>query len=188
MMKKILLFASGSGTNVENIIRYFQDQNTAEIAAVFCNNPNAKVLERSKSLNVATYVFSKEALHSGVVLDKIKSYEPDLIVLAGFLLQFPTRIIQEFPNTVNIHPALLPKYGGKGMYGMNVHRTVLENKEAETGITIHYVTANYDEGQIIFQKTTSIEKCSTPEEVADKVHQLEQEYFPQVIAQLLQKL
>ena len=188
MMKKILLFASGSGTNVENIIRYFQQTKTAEIAAVFCNNTKAKVLERAESMYVPAFVFSKEDLNSTVVLEKLKAYNPDLIVLAGFLLQFPVTIIREFPNTINIHPALLPKYGGKGMYGMNVHRAVLENNEAETGISIHYVTENYDEGAIIFQKTTSVENCKSPEEVATKIHQLEQDNFPQVIEQLLQKI
>lgn len=188
MMKKILLFASGSGTNAENIIRYFQEKNDAEIVAVFCNNSKAKVLERAENLTVPTYVFSKEALYSDVVLEKVKSYQPDLIVLAGFLLQFPTCIIKEFPNIINIHPALLPKYGGKGMYGMNVHRAVLENKEVETGITIHFVTENYDEGEIVFQKTVSVENCSSAEEVADKIHKLEQDNFPQVIEQLLQKI
>ena len=188
MMRKILLFASGSGTNVENIIRYFQQTKTAEITAVFCNNPNAKVLERAESLHVPTYVFSKEDLNSAVVLEKLSEYKPDLIVLAGFLLQFPIAIIRAFPNIINIHPALLPKYGGKGMYGMNVHRAVLENNESETGITIHYVTENYDEGAIIFQKTTSIENCKSPEEVAVKIHQLEQDNFPQAIEELLQKI
>ena len=184
-MKKILLFASGSGTNVENIIRYFQQTKSAEIAAVFCNNPNAKVLDRAENLNVATYVFSKEALNSDVVFEKVKSYQPDLIVLAGFLLQFPTSIIKEFPNTINIHPALLPKYGGKGMYGMNVHQTVLENKEKETGITIHYVNEHYDEGEFIFQKAVNIEDCKTAEEIAHKIHELEHQYFPEVIGNLI---
>lgn len=188
MMRKILLFASGSGTNVENIIRYFQQTKTAEIAAVFCNNPNAKVLERAENLQIPTYTFSKEALLSDTVLQKIAEFKPDLIVLAGFLLQFPITIIRAFPNIINIHPALLPKYGGKGMYGMNVHRAVLENNEPETGITIHFVTENYDEGEIIFQKTVSIQDCTSAEEVGTKIHQLEQDNFPQVIEQLLQKL
>ena len=186
-MKKIVLFASGSGTNVENIIRYFQEKKTAEVVAVFCNNPNAKVLERAQNLNIPTFVFSKEALNSTLVLEKLSEYQPDLIVLAGFLLQFPIAIIKEFPNIINIHPALLPKYGGKGMYGMHVHRAVLENKESETGITIHYVTENYDEGAIVFQKAISVEDCVSSEEVATKIHQLEQEYFPSTIEQLLQK-
>ena len=187
-MKKIVLFASGSGTNVENIIRYFQEKKTAEVVAVFCNNPNAKVLERAQNLNIPTFVFSKEALNSTLVLEKLSEYQPDLIVLAGFLLQFPIAIIKEFPNIINIHPALLPRYGGKGMYGMHVHRAVLENKESETGITIHYVTENYDEGGIIFQKTASVEKCNSAEEIADKIHELERDHFPQVIEKLLQKL
>lgn len=187
-MKKIVLFASGSGTNVENIIHYFQHNQLAEVVAVFCNNPNAKVLERAELLNVSTFLFSKEELNSNVVLEKLKTYKPDVIVLAGFLLQFPISIIKSFSKIINIHPALLPKYGGKGMYGMNVHRAVLENKELETGITIHYVTENYDEGGIIFQETTSIENCNSAEEVASKIHQLEQENFPQVIEQLLQKI
>ena len=186
-MKKIVLFASGSGTNVENIIRYFQEKKTAEVVAVFCNNPNAKVLERAQNLNIPTFVFSKEALNSTLVLEKLSEYQPDLIVLAGFLLQFPIAIIKEFPNIINIHPALLPRYGGKGMYGMHVHRAVLENKESETGITIHYVTENYDEGAIVFQKAISVEDCVSSEEVATKIHQLEQEYFPSTIEQLLQK-
>jgi phosphoribosylglycinamide formyltransferase-1 len=188
MMKKILLFASGSGTNVENIIRYFQEKNTVEVVAVFCNNPSANVMEKATNWGVSTYVFTKEAFSTNVVLDKVKSYQPDLIVLAGFLLQFPTAIIKEFPNIINIHPALLPKYGGKGMYGMNVHRAVLENKEVETGITIHFVTENYDEGEIVFQKTISVEECRTAEEVAAKIQQLEQESFPQVIEQILYKI
>lgn len=187
-MKKILLFASGSGTNVENIIRYFQENKTAEIAAVFCNNPKAKVLERAELLNVPTFLFSKEDLNTNMVLENLKKYNPDVIVLAGFLLQFPISIIKNFSTIINIHPALLPKYGGKGMYGMNVHRAVLENNELETGITIHYVTENYDEGGIVFQKTTPIEDCKSPEEVAIKIHQLEQDHFPKVIEQLLQKI
>lgn len=187
-MKKIILFASGSGTNVENIIRYFEHNISVEVAAVFCNNPNARVLDRAKNLHIPTFLFSKEELNQSLVLEKLKTYQPDLIVLAGFLLQFPTAIIKQFPNTINIHPALLPKYGGKGMYGMNVHRAVLDNKDLETGITIHNVTENYDEGGIIFQKTISVEDCNSVEEVAYKIHQLEQDHFPQVIEKLLQKL
>jgi len=188
MMKKILLFASGSGTNVENIVRYFQEKKSAEVVAVFCNNPKAKVLERAQNLNIPTFLFSKEQLYSDVVLNKVATYQPDLIVLAGFLLQFPIAIIKEFSKIINIHPALLPKYGGKGMYGMNVHRAVLENKEWETGITIHFVSENYDEGEIAFQKTISIKECVSPAEVAEKIHQLEQENFPQIIEQILQKI
>lgn len=185
-MKKIVLFASGSGTNVENIARYFQDSKTIKVQAVFCNNPKALVLEKAKQLNIPTFVFSKEELYSEIVLNKIQEYQPDLIVLAGFLLQLPIAIINKFPLIINIHPALLPKYGGKGMYGMNVHRAVLANNELETGITIHYVTENYDEGKYIFQEKVAITDCNTGEEIAQKIHQLEQKYFPKVIEQLLE--
>lgn len=185
-MKKIVLFASGSGTNVENIARYFQDSKTIKVQAVFCNNQNALVLEKTKQFHIPTFVFTKAELQSEIVLNKLQEYQPDLIVLAGFLLQFPLSIINKFPLIINIHPALLPKYGGKGMYGMNVHRAVLENKESETGITIHYVTENYDEGVFIFQERVSVTDCNTAEEIAQKIHQLEQKFFPKVIEELLE--
>ncbi len=144
------------------------------------------MIERASKYEVATEVFSKDELIEGNVLQKIKSIDPDLIVLAGFLLKFPEAIIQAYPNKViNIHPALLPKYGGKGMYGMNVHKAVVENKETETGITIHYVNEHYDEGGIIFQKKVTVLGTDTAEVVAEKIHDLEQRFFPEVIAGLL---
>lgn len=185
-MKRLLLFASGSGTNVENIIRYFQQKNTAEVVAVFCNNPNAKVLDRASNFQIPTFVFTKEELNSDTVLQKVKGYHPDMIVLAGFLLKFPQNIIEAFPNQIiNIHPALLPKYGGKGMYGMHVHRAILENKDAETGITVHYVNEHYDEGAFVGQEKVSIASCLSAEEIAEKVHELEQKFFPEIIEKLL---
>jgi phosphoribosylglycinamide formyltransferase 1 len=185
-MKKILIFASGSGTNAENIIKYFRLGNIASVVAVFTNNPSAKVIERAHNLNVSTQTFTKTELNQVDFLEKIALFEPDLIVLAGFLLQFPEKIIQAYPNKIiNIHPALLPKYGGKGMYGMNVHRAVVENKENESGITIHYVNENYDEGAIIFQKKVTLLITDTPEVVAEKIHELEQKYFPTVIEKIL---
>ena len=185
-MKKIVLFASGSGTNAENIILYFNQKLTAKVVSVFCNNPNAKVLDRAKNLNVPTVVFSKEELNIGFVLNKLEKYKPDLIVLAGFLWQFPASIIEKYPNSIiNIHPALLPKYGGKGMYGMKVHAAVLEKNEPETGITIHYVNEHYDEGNIIFQQSVKIDDCKTPEEIAAKIHELEHKHFPMVIEEIL---
>ena len=185
-MKKIVLFASGSGTNAENIILYFNQKLTAKVVSVFCNNPNAKVLDRAKNLNVPTVVFSKDELNSGFVLKKLDEYKPDIIVLAGFLWQFPTSIIEKYPNSIiNIHPALLPKYGGKGMYGMKVHAAVLENKEPETGITIHHVNEHYDEGNVIFQQSIKIDDCKTTEEIALKVHELEHKHFPEVIQEIL---
>lgn len=185
-MKKIVLFASGSGTNVENIILYFNQKRTAKVVAVFSNNPNAKVLERAQKYNAPTVVFTKEQLNSGFVLDRLNEFHPDLVVLAGFLWQFPVSIIEKYPNKIiNIHPALLPKYGGKGMYGMKVHAAVLENKEPQTGITIHYVNEHYDKGNIIFQHAIPIEDCTTPEEIAARIHEIEHQHFPIVIEKML---
>lgn len=185
-MKKIVLFASGSGTNAENIILYFNQKHTAKVVSVFCNNPNAKVLDRAKKHHVPTVVFSKDELNNGFVLNKLNEFSPNLIVLAGFLWQFPSSIIEQYPNKIiNIHPALLPNYGGKGMYGMNVHNAVLANKETKTGITIHHVNEHYDEGNIIFQQSVNIDDCKTPEAVAIKIHELEQKYFPVVIEEIL---
>lgn len=185
-MKKIVIFASGSGTNAENIIKHFKSTSTGKVVSVFTNNPNAKVIERAKNFQIPTEIFSKEELYSGKVLQKLIAIAPDLIVLAGFLLKFPKNIVESYPNAIiNIHPALLPNYGGKGMYGMNVHRAIVENKEKETGITIHYVNENYDEGNIIFQKKVTVLVTDTPEVVAEKIYELEQKYFPTVIEEVL---
>lgn len=185
-MKKIVLFASGSGTNAENIIKYFVQSKLGTVVAVFTNNPNAKVIERAKKYGVSTQIFSKEQLFEGEVLQKINVIQPDLIVLAGFLLKFPENIIAAYPDKIiNIHPALLPKYGGKGMYGMHIHKAIVDNKEKETGITIHFVNENYDEGNIIFQQNVVLAGDETPEEVAAKIHELEQKYFPKVIVGIL---
>lgn len=187
-MKKIVVFASGSGTNAENIIKYFASSETGTVVAVFTNNPSAKVIERAKNNEIPTEVFSKEELIESKVLQKLNLIEPDLIVLAGFLLKFPENIIASYPNKIiNIHPALLPKYGGKGMYGMNVHKAIVENKEKETGITIHYVNENYDEGGVIFQKKVVVLGTDTVDVIAEKIHDLEQRYFPEVIRDLLKK-
>ncbi|MDI5896541.1 phosphoribosylglycinamide formyltransferase [Flavobacterium yafengii] len=186
-MKKIVVFASGSGTNAENIIKYFAKTEIGTVEAVFTNNQSAQVIERAKNYGVPSIIFSKEDLIEGIVLQKINEIQPDLIVLAGFLLKFPENIIAVYPNKIiNIHPALLPKYGGKGMYGMYIHRAIVGNKEVETGITIHFVDENYDEGNIIFQKKVALSGDETPEEVAEKIHELEQKYFPEVIERLLE--
>ncbi|MEL1241252.1 phosphoribosylglycinamide formyltransferase [Flavobacterium flavipallidum] len=185
-MKKIVVFASGSGTNAENIIKHFKGSAVADVVGVFTNNANAKVIDRAKNNDVPVEVFSKSELYESGFLQKIEVINPDLIVLAGFLLKFPDRLIEVYPNKIiNIHPALLPKYGGKGMYGMYVHNAVVENKEKESGITIHYVNENYDEGAIIFQKSVVVLGTDTPEVVAEKIHELEQKYFPGVIEDLL---
>lgn len=185
-MKHIVIFASGSGSNAENIIRHFLKNQSGEVAAVFSNKANAGVLERAEKHNIATVVFSREELSEGIVLTKLQQFHPDLIVLAGFLLKFPEDIIDAYPGKIiNIHPALLPKYGGKGMYGMHVHQAIIDNREAETGITIHYIDAHYDEGDIIFQKSVKLDGSETCEDVSRKVQQLEHEYFAQVIEKIL---
>jgi phosphoribosylglycinamide formyltransferase-1 len=189
MKKRIVIFASGSGTNTQNLIQYFQHQEVAEVVLVLSNKKDAKVLERSKKLNIKALYFDKESLFaSDGILKLLREAQTDLIILAGFLLKFPEIILKEYPNKViNLHPALLPKYGGKGMYGHHVHEAVVSNKEEETGITIHYVNENYDEGAIIFQKSVKLLKKDTPETVAKKIHELEYKYFPKVVEELLIK-
>ena len=185
-MKTILLFASGTGSNVENIIQNFKNNSEIKIAAVFTNNPHAQVIDKAKKYGVPTLVFSRKQFSEGVVLNKIAELNPNLIVLAGFLWKIPEQIVSAYPNKIiNIHPALLPKYGGKGMYGIKVHQTVLDNKEKESGITIHYVNENYDEGEFIFQQKVAIDDCQTSEEIVAKVHELEHLHFPQIIEKLL---
>ena len=186
-MKRIIIFASGSGTNAENIIKYFQKLKTAEVTHVFSNNQRAKVLRRAHDLKVKALHFDRASFYdTNEVLNILKDAQPDLIVLAGFLWIFPKKIIDVFPDQViNIHPALLPKYGGKGMYGHHVHEAVVRNQEKESGITIHYVNEHYDEGAIIFQAKTSIKEEDTPEDVANAIHQLEYKHFPVVIEKVL---
>ncbi|KAA2219410.1 phosphoribosylglycinamide formyltransferase [Maribacter flavus] len=186
-VKKIVLFASGSGSNVENIVRYFDKNDNVQIEAVFTNKRNAQVLDRCNRLNVNAIYFNRHAFLGGdFVLNILKGIQPDLIVLAGFLWKIPEDMVDAFPNKIiNIHPALLPKYGGKGMYGMNVHTAVKENKETETGITIHYVNAQYDEGAVIKQVKTVIFANDSPANIAEKVHHLEYEHFPKVIEDIL---
>lgn len=180
-----MLFASGNGSNAEQIINYFKNSENAKVVAIFSNKSDAKVLDRAKNQNISSVVFSKAQLNEGFVLEKLQQFQPDLIVLAGFLLKFPESLLKVYPKVINIHPALLPKYGGKGMYGMNVHQAVLDNKETETGITIHYVNEHYDEGEFIFQKAVTIEECKTAEAIAHKIHELEHQYFPEVIASII---
>ncbi|OXB01350.1 phosphoribosylglycinamide formyltransferase [Flavobacterium oncorhynchi] len=186
-MKKIIVFASGSGTNAENIIKHFANTEIAKVVSVFTNNASAKVIERAKKHQIPVEIFSKNELLERNVLQKIQKIDPDLIILAGFLLKFPENIIEHYPNKIiNIHPALLPNYGGKGMYGMHIHRAIVNNKEKETGISIHYVNENYDEGAIIFQANTALTEEDTPETVAEKIHELEQKHFPEIIQTILE--
>ncbi|MCO4823094.1 MAG: phosphoribosylglycinamide formyltransferase [Flavobacteriaceae bacterium] len=188
-MKRIVIFASGGGTNAENLIRFFQNDANVAVIQVLTNNPRAKVLERCKILNVKTLTFNREAFSkTNDVLNILKTSKPDLIVLAGFLWKIPEFILAEFSNKViNVHPALLPKYGGKGMYGMHVHEAVVKAKETETGITIHYVNEHYDEGAIIFQAKCDVNSDDSAADVAIKIHELEMKYFPKVVNDVLKK-
>lgn len=185
-MYKIAIFASGSGSNAENIVLYFKDKPIAEVGLILANKADAFVLERAKKIGVESAVFSSEQLKSGELVDLLKDKGIDFIVLAGFLLKIPENLIAAFPNKIiNIHPALLPKYGGKGMYGDAVHKAVVANREKESGITIHYVNEHYDEGAIIFQAKCKISETDSYEDVANKIHQLEYEHFPRAIEGVL---
>ncbi|MBT5493411.1 phosphoribosylglycinamide formyltransferase [Flavobacteriaceae bacterium] len=184
--KNIVVFASGSGSNAVKIYEYFSGLNNVNIASLYCNNPNAKVLERFKSFNIDTVLFSKDDLKSNTILNSLKNVNPDLIVLAGFLLKIPKDITNFFKNKIiNIHPALLPLYGGKGMYGENIHKAVIKNKDKMSGLTIHYVNDKYDDGTIIFQKTIRIEPGETPLSLSKKILTEEHINYPVEIGKLL---
>lgn len=184
--KNIVVFASGSGSNAVKIYEYFSDLKNVNIASLYCNNPNAKVLERFKSFNIDTVLFSKNDLKSNTILNSLKKVNPDLIVLAGFLLKIPKNITSFFKNKIiNIHPALLPLYGGKGMYGENIHKAVIKNKDKMSGLTIHYVNDKYDDGTIIFQKTIRIEPGETPLSLSKKILTEEHINYPVEIGKLL---
>ncbi len=187
--QSIVIFASGNGSNAQNIILYFKNHPSIKVSAVFCNKPKAKVVERAKDEGVEVFIFTKAQLtDSNLVLNQLKNFKTDYIILAGFLLKIPEKIIKSFPDKIiNIHPALLPKFGGKGMYGMHVHRAVVEHREPETGITIHYVNEHYDEGAIIFQAKCQVLKTDTAKDVAAKIHDLEMAYFPRIIDSVLLK-
>ncbi|MDU1905688.1 MAG: phosphoribosylglycinamide formyltransferase [Dysgonomonas sp.] len=188
-MINIAIFASGSGSNAENIIRYFENTDDVKIQLIVSNKEDAYVHERARNLKIPSVTFSKKDFDTPVVLDFLQEKGIDFIVLAGFLLKVPQNLIDAYPDKIiNIHPALLPRYGGKGMYGDNVHKAVVEAREVESGITIHYVNENYDEGNIIFQSKCQVLPTDTYEDVAGKVHKLEYEHFPQVIDKLLREM
>ena len=189
-MRNIAIFASGSGTNAENIIRYFSNKNSAKVSFVLSNKHQALVLKRAEALNIPAVFFDHDDFYlTGAVQDYLSSNGIDFIVLAGFLWLVPEDIIEKYPRRIiNIHPALLPAYGGKGMYGEAVHRSVLANNEKESGMTIHYVNKMYDEGDIIFQARCSVDPDDSPASLAEKVHNLEYIHFPRVIEELILKL
>lgn len=185
--KRIALFASGSGSNAQRITEYFKNNNKVHIAGIYCNKPDAYVLTRAVKLEIHSTVFSrKDFYESEDVLKKLLTDNVDLIVLAGFLWLIPMNILNHFKNRIiNIHPALLPKYGGKGMFGERVHEAVIRSGDAESGISIHFVNEKYDEGNIIFQAKCSVELNDTPDSLASKIHKLEYEHYPRIIEQIL---
>lgn len=188
-MSIIAIFASGSGTNAENLIRNFENT-SIKVSRVYCSNPNAGVIERVEKLNVPVTVFSKPDFYESTkILDSLQSDKVDFVVLAGFLWFIPQYLTNTYNNRIlNIHPSLLPKYGGRGMFGIHVHEAVLENKESESGITIHLVNENVDSGKILFQTSCPVLPNDTPEELASRVHALEYEYFPKVVKQYVEEL
>lgn len=189
-MRNIAIFASGSGTNAENIIQYFSNRNTAKVSLVLSNKRQAMVLKRAEALKIRTVFFEhKEFYITGKVLRYLGLYKIDFIVLAGFLWLVPENIIEQYPGRIiNIHPALLPGYGGKGMYGDAVHKAVIGSHDKESGITIHYVNKLYDKGDIIFQERCKVDPSDTPDLLAEKVHALEYLHYPKIIEDLVIKL
>lgn len=185
-MKRIAIFASGEGSNAQHLIDYFAGTDI-KIEVIICNNPKAHVLARAEKSGIPVLLINKEWFYNGEpVLKKLQEEKIDLIACAGFLWKIPDDILHAFPNRiVNIHPALLPKFGGKGMYGLNVHKAVIEAKEKESGITIHYLNEHYDEGKIILQKKCEVKASDTPETLAQKVQKLEHAYFAKTIEQLI---
>lgn len=186
-MKNIAIFASGEGTNAQNIIDYFKSSGKIKVALIVSNKPIANVLNRAKNSGIPTLVIDRNSFYeSDKTIEQLKAAKIDLVVLAGFLWMIPPNLIKAFPDKIiNIHPALLPKYGGKGMYGMNVHEAIIQAKDKKSGISIHYVNEQYDEGKIISQHTCAISENETPASLAKKIHELEYAHFPKAIEQLL---
>ncbi|WP_069659306.1 phosphoribosylglycinamide formyltransferase [Arcticibacter eurypsychrophilus] len=190
LKKRIAIFASGSGSNAQKIMEHFNKHPDAEVALILCNNPSAYVIQRADNFEIPSHVFDKyEFTKTDTILKLLKSMEIDLIVLAGFLWLIPENLLKAFPNQIiNIHPALLPKYGGKGMYGDRVHQAVLDNKETESGITIHFVNENFDDGEIIHQSRYRIDKNDDIEMIKFKGQQLEHLHYPKVVENLVKKM
>jgi phosphoribosylglycinamide formyltransferase-1 len=187
-MKNVAIFASGEGTNAENLFNYFANDKRVKIKLVVTNSDKAGVIERAEKYKKNVQIISKSALYeyTSKIIEFLEAEKIDIIVLAGFLLKIPEQFIKAFPNKIiNIHPALLPKYGGAGMYGMNVHKAVMENREKESGVTIHYVNEEYDKGEVILQAKCNIDVTDTPETLAAKIRKMEFEYFPKAIEKII---
>ena len=188
-MKRLSIFVSGNGTNLQRIAEYFADKKDVEIVNVVCNNPKAYSIERAKNLGIPLRMITKEDFRSEAFIKELQNLHVDLIVLAGFLWKIPEDLVKAFPRKiVNIHPALLPKYGGKGFYGEHVHEAVVAAKEEQSGITVHYVNEIYDSGEIILQARVSLDEKETSDSLAAKIHHLEQAYFPIAIEQVLKAI
>ncbi len=188
LQKNIIIFASGAGSNAQKIIDYFRENEQVKIALIVCNNPKAGVLDIAAKENIPTLMITKNEFLQTGYLDPIKSFHPDLIVLAGFLLKIPGVLIAAFPQKIiNIHPALLPAHGGKGMYGNAVHTAVISSKEKVSGITIHYVDEIYDNGKVIFRESCEVTENDTAESLSNKIHKLEHEFYPKTIDLLLKE-
>jgi len=190
LKKRIAIFASGSGSNAQKIMEHFKRSSEAEVVLILTNNPQAYVLQRADNFEVPSHIFTRDEFYkSDDVIKLLKNLQVDLIVLAGFLWLVPVSLLKAFPNKIiNLHPALLPKYGGAGMYGDNVHKAVLANNEEESGITIHFVDENFDEGEIIHQSRFRIEPGDNLEMIKFKGQQLEHQHFPRVVENLLKKM
>jgi phosphoribosylglycinamide formyltransferase-1 len=187
MVKKLAIFASGTGSNAEKIIDYFQDRSDVEVAIVLSNKEDAKVLNMAEGNGIETMVFNRqEFLEDNTVLEKLAQFPIEMVILAGFLWKVPDNLLEAYENRVlNIHPSLLPKFGGKGMYGQHVHQAVIDAGEKESGITIHYVNEHYDEGGIVFQGKCEVLPDDTAQSLARRVLKLEHQHFPIVVDQLL---
>ena len=188
-MKRLSIFVSGNGTNLQRIAEFFADKKDVEIVNVVCNNPKAYSIERAKNLGIPLRMITKEDFRSEAFIKELQNLHVDLIVLAGFLWKIPEDLVKAFHRKiVNIHPALLPKYGGKGFYGEHVHEAVVAAKEEQSGITVHYVNEIYDSGEIILQARVSLDEKETPDSLAAKIHHLEQAYFPIALEQVLKAI
>lgn len=186
---KVAIFASGNGSNAQQIVEYFSGNPKIRISLILSNKNDAYVLQRAKSMSIPYFSFTiKELRDTDIVQEKLKEFDIGFIVLAGFMIKVPDTLIRKFSDRIiNIHPALLPKYGGKGMYGEHVHKAVIEAKEKESGITIHFVNEKYDEGKIIFQVKCEVDKNDTPDSLASKIHELEHYHYPRIIEKIITK-
>jgi phosphoribosylglycinamide formyltransferase-1 len=189
-MKKLAIFASGSGSNAERIVNYFADNQFVSVDLFLSNNPQAGVIERGRRLGISTVLFDKKVFSkTNEIVDLLQNHQIDYVILAGFLWLIPENLIKAFPNKIiNIHPALLPKFGGKGMWGHFVHEAVVVNQEKESGITIHFVNEHYDEGKVIFQAKCEVLPTDSPDDVAHKIQLLEHQYFPEIIEKTIMNL